>query len=241
MNEPTQDTKEGGFENMGTPIAIVIAGAMVAAALYFGGSGTAGTAVRQPANNDAAAKAENVVPVSTEDHILGNPDAPVKIIEYTDLECPFCKQFHGTMKAVMDTYGAEGKVAWVVRNFPLEQLHPNAPRLALAAECVAAVGGNQAYWNFLDEIVRIAPLNTPFDMTKLETTVAKFAPGTSVMECVEAGTFTEKINQQIADAVASGGTGTPHSILIDAKGRATLIQGSQPLEVVKGMIDKALK
>jgi protein-disulfide isomerase len=241
MNEPTQDTKEGGFENMGTPIAIVIAGALVAAALYFGGSGTQGTAVRPPANDDAAAKAENVVPVSAADHIIGNPEAPVKIVMYTDLECPFCKQFHNTMKSVMETYGAEGKVAWVMRNFPLEQLHPNAPRLALASECVASVGGNQAYWAFLDEIVRVAPLNTPFDMTKLESSVAKFADAKQVAACIEAGTFEEKINQQISDAVASGGTGTPHSILIDAKGTATPIQGSQPLEVVKGMIDKALK
>ena len=229
-----------GMGNMSTPVAIVIAGALVAAALYFGG-GTGGTAVNnQP--TPAKTTPDKMVAVTAADHILGNPDAPVKIIEYTDFECPFCKQFHGTMKQVMDTYGASGQVAWVIRNFPLEQLHPNAPKLAQAAECVAEQGGSKAYFAFLDEVFRVSPINTFFDFTKLDATVKAAGVDVATFEtCFASGKFADKINKEIQDAIASGGTGTPHNILQDKRGKYTLISGSQPLDVVKAAIEAGLK
>jgi protein-disulfide isomerase len=225
------------WNQMGTPIAIVIAGGLVAAALIFGGNG-GGAPAQKPVVKDAPSKAD-IIPVAAGDHIFGNPEAPVKIIEYTDLECPFCKRFHGTMQQIVQEF--DGQVAWVVRNFPLEQLHPNAPLLALTAECIASTAGNDAYWKFLDEIVVVAPLNTPFPMNQLDATVTKFAPLDAVKACVTAGTHVEKIQKQIAEAVASGGNGTPHSIIIDKKGNPTLIQGAQPVEVVRAAVEKALK
>ncbi len=243
VTPPTSPTSGSGstsvdWNQMGTPIAIVIAGGLVALALVFGGNGGGAQVAQRPAEKQAPTK-DQVVAVSPSDHILGNPDAPVKIIEYTDLECPFCKRFHGTMQQIVTEF--DGQVAWVIRNFPLEQLHPNAPALAETAECIASVAGNDAYWKFLDEIVVIAPLNTPFPMNQLDATVAKFAPLDAVKACVTAGTHVEKIQQQIAEAVESGGNGTPHSIIIDKKGNPTLIQGAQPIEVVRAAVQKALK
>lgn len=241
MDTPTNNgNSENTVQNLSTPIAIVIAGALVAAALYFGGTGGTGVTQKQP-TQPAVTKAD-IVPVSSSDHIIGDPNAPIKIIEYTDLECPFCKQFHGTMTTVMNTLGKEGKVAWVIRNFPLEQLHPNAPKLAEAAECVAELGGNTAYIAFLDEIIRISPINTFFDMTKVVATASKIGvDGAKFKTCYDSGKYQGKIAQEIQDAIKSGGTGTPHNILIDKKGNPTLIAGSQPLDVVTAAIEKALK
>jgi hypothetical protein len=59
-----------------------------------------------------------VKPVGPTDHLLGSSTAPVKIIEFSDFECPFCKRFHATMRQLMDEYGKEGKIAWVYRHFP---------------------------------------------------------------------------------------------------------------------------
>ncbi len=83
--------------------------------------------------------------VSGDDHITGNADARVVLVEYSDYECPFCKQFHPTMKQLMTEY--EGDIAWVLRDYPLP-FHPNAQKAAEAAECVADIGGTDAFWEF---------------------------------------------------------------------------------------------
>lgn len=231
-NSPQPPAEES---QMGTPIAIVIAGALVAAAVYFSGSGQ-GPEPRAP---QAGPSKVDVVAVSPADHIYGDPNAPVKIIEYSDLECPFCKRFHETMKQVVAD--SDGQVAWVYRNFPLAQLHPNAQALAEAAECVASVAGNEAYWKFLDALFTIAPLNTPFPMAELDTAITQVTTLAPVKACMTAGTHRAKIEKEVQDAIASGGNGTPHNILIDKKGNTSLIAGAQPYEVVMEAVRKALQ
>lgn len=95
--------------------------------------------------------------VTATDHIRGSIGAPVKIVEYSDLECPFCKMFHETLKEVTASYG--DKVAWVYRPFPLSQLHSMAPKEAEAAECASEIGGNEGFWKFVDKINEITPAN----------------------------------------------------------------------------------
>jgi len=91
----------------------------------------------------------SVVPaVTDDDHIRGNKDAKITIIEYSDFACPFCSRFHGTMLQILEEYN--GQVRWVYRDFPLPQLHPNAQKVAEAAECIAAQNGEETFWNFAD-------------------------------------------------------------------------------------------
>lgn len=223
-------------QNLQIPIAIVAAGALIAAALYFTGAGSSPTT---PADNTPEPK--EVVAVTTSDHILGDPNAPIKIVEYSDLECPFCKQFHTTMKTIIDEYGKNGQVAWVHRHFPLAQIHPNAPTLAEASECVAAQLGNTGFWNFVDAIFAAAPGNARFDMTKLTATAASVgADGAKFDACMKAGTFKAKVEKEFNDAVASGGQGTPHNIVITKDGENIPVPGAQPYENVKAVIEAAL-
>ncbi|HEY4512581.1 MAG TPA: thioredoxin domain-containing protein [Candidatus Paceibacterota bacterium] len=105
----------------------------------------------------------NMVAVTSADHIKGSLSASVKIVEYSDLECPFCKRFHTTMQEVMNTYNKDGKVAWVFRHFPLAQLHSKAPKEAEATECAAELGGNDGFWKFVDKINEITPSNNKLD------------------------------------------------------------------------------
>jgi protein-disulfide isomerase len=106
-----------------------------------------------------------MAPVTDKDHIKGDISAPVKIVEYSDLECPFCKRFHTTMQDVVKSY--DGKVAWVFRQFPLAQLHPKAVKEAEAAECVASLGGNAAFWKFIDKVEEVTPGNNKLDEAKI--------------------------------------------------------------------------
>ncbi|MBS3903249.1 MAG: thioredoxin domain-containing protein [Anaplasmataceae bacterium] len=96
--------------------------------------------------------AEKVSPVSDNDHLRGSPNAKLTIIEFSDLECPFCATFHETMERIMSEYETQGTVAWVYRHFPLESIHPDARRLAHEAECVNELAGNDAFWKYLSSV-----------------------------------------------------------------------------------------
>jgi len=102
-------------------------------------------------------------PVIAKDHLFGNPNADVKIVTYSDFECPFCKRFHGTMEEIMKEYEKEGKVAWIIRPFPLAQLHDKAPYEAEASECANEIGGNAKYWEYVSLLEKITPANNEFD------------------------------------------------------------------------------
>lgn len=108
----------------------------------------------------------------SDDHVLGNPNADVLIIEYSDTECPFCKQFHETMHQVMDQYGKDGKVAWVYRHSPIDQLHPKARKEAEALECANEQGGNDAFWKYADKLFEITPSNNGLDAAQLPVIAA---------------------------------------------------------------------
>jgi protein-disulfide isomerase len=79
------------------------------------------------------------------DHIIGNPNAPILIIEYSDLECPYCKKFGETMKEIVAE--SNGEVAWVYRHWIV---HQGAVAKAAAAECVAKIKGNDSFWKYID-------------------------------------------------------------------------------------------
>ncbi len=89
----------------------------------------------------------NIEGIKDGDRVLGDKDAPITIVEFSDLDCPFCKRFHVTMHQVIDNYD---NVNWVFRHFPLPQLHPDATNKAKTAECVGDVAGEDKFWEFVD-------------------------------------------------------------------------------------------
>ena len=135
------------------PITIVVAGVLIAGAVFL--AGKSGTEPKPNTNPDGSFTARPYTPGV--DHILGNPAAKVKVVEYADLECPYCKTFNTTMHQVMDYYGASGNVAWVYRPFPLTQIHSKAPVEAQAAECAADQGGDAAFFKYNDAVYEGTP------------------------------------------------------------------------------------
>lgn len=77
------------------------------------------------------------------DHIKGNANAEITVIEYSDFECPYCKKFHPTMEQVVKNYN--GQVKWVYRQFPL---HQNSMTKLVAADCVGKLKGDEAYFQY---------------------------------------------------------------------------------------------
>jgi len=228
------------------PAAILIAGLFVAGALYFSGTGSSPVPVVNNGDIQPVAQApeptgstDAVRPVTSEDHIKGNPDAPIKIVEYSDFECPFCKRFHDTMNEVMDKYGESGEVAWVFRQFPLEQLHPvKAQAVAVATECAAEQGGNDAFWKFADGYFDVTLTN---NRTDIETVIPQLVQEIGLDQeafqaCFESGKYDDHIAADIQNAVDTGGRGTPWSVMIGPDGTTYPINGAQPLAAIEQLI-----
>lgn len=217
------------------PITIVIAGVLIAGAVFLVGSkGTpAGTGTTGTKTNVRAYDPKN-------DYILGNPNAPVKVVEYSDLECPFCKTFQATMHQVMNYYGQSGQVAWVFREFPLASLHSKAPQEANAAECAGALGGNNVFWQYVDKIYEITPSSNGLDLAQLPVIAKELGLDTvKFNQCLQNGTYAKKIEANYSEAIAAGGQGTPY-ILIMSNGDALPLSGAQPYDSMRAAIDAVL-
>src|SRR3546814_16796547 len=98
---------------------------------------------------------------------MGSPDASVKVIEFSDFECPFCKGFHRTMGQVMEEYGQDGKVAWVYRHFPIDSIHSKTRKEAQASECAEELGGNDAVGAYAEKLFEGNLSNNSLDITRL--------------------------------------------------------------------------
>ncbi|MFC1662723.1 DsbA family protein [Patescibacteria group bacterium] len=183
----------------------------------------------------------SIKPVTDEDHVKGDLNkAEVVLVEFSDLECPFCKRFHPTMQQVVDDY--DGKVAWVYRHFPLESLHSKARNEAEASECAAELGGNDGFWEFVDALFEVTPSNNGLRPEQLPEIAADIGLDRSEFEsCLDSGKYTDKVNEHLADANAAGGTGTPYSVLIDKDGNTVPVSGALPVDQIKSAIDTLMQ
>lgn len=213
------------------PIAIAIGGVIVALAVY----------VSMPKNPTTGESNSALVrPVDANDHILGNPAAKVMIVEYSDFDCEFCKEFHATLHKVVVSEGAKGDVAWTFRQFPLTEIHQTALAHARAAECVAQVAGNDAFWKFTDLLFA----NQPADITRY----GEFARSAGVQDDTAFATcyasagakLDTRIMADRKNALAMGAQGTPFSLILVNGQKPVVMVGGYSYDAVKGLIDQAL-
>ena len=216
------------------PFTIVIAGALIAGAVFLSGKNQ----TPNPADNNGQITARAYDPAV--DHILGNPNAKVKVVEYLDLECSHCKVFNTTMHKVMDYYGLAGNVAWVQRPFPLGQIHSKAPQEAQAAECAADQGGDAAYFRYTDVLFEITPSDNGLDLTKLPVIAQQIGLDVAKFNsCLSSAKFAKKVQDSYNEAIAAGGNGTPY-VLIMVGTDAVPLAGAQPYASMRAAIDAVL-
>ena len=215
------------------PAAIVAGGIILAIAVYFAFAPSA------PVSPTGTGDPALVRPVSGNDHIFGNPAAPVKIIEYSDYDCAYCKDFDATLRQVIATDGANGSVAWVFRNFPLTELHTDAQKTAEAAECAAQAGGNEAYWKFAALLFE----NQPADPTEFGA-YAKAAgvPGQAFASCyADAATLVDaRIASDSENALQVGAQGTPYSVIVAPGKTPIVMNGAYSYDAVRALLKDAL-
>lgn len=242
-----EDSQSNQQNPLSIPFAIIIAGVIIAASVVYSFSGrqapsVSDNALGQKENQQLAAASPsiaNVVPVSSSDHIRGNPDAAVKIIEFSDLECPFCKQFQTTMEQVSLAYG--NKIAWIYRHYPIAQLHSRAQHEAVASECATEQGGNDMFWKYIDGIFQITPSNNKLDPVQLNAVAEKLGLDTQKFDaCLSSNRYDQKIESQIEDALKSGSQGTPYSVVMVGDKPVTSIDGAYNFASVKQVIDSVI-
>ncbi|MFH1704712.1 MAG: thioredoxin domain-containing protein [Patescibacteria group bacterium] len=227
--------EEGRNNSYAVPLAIIIAGAFIALAIYFTSGG-----VSEIANTDEPATVMR--PVTASDHILGDPNAPVKIVEFADLECPYCKDFHRILIDIMDEYGKDGRVALVYRHFPLSSIHPKAVNEAHASECAAELGGNGAFWDFIERIFTITPSNNGLDLALLPDIAEQIGLNREEFEsCQSSQKHLEAVSDDLKDAISSGGEGTPWSIILnESTGEKIPFNGLISYEDMKMLMESLL-
>lgn len=176
--------------------------------------------------------------------IRGNPDAKVTIVNFDDLECPFCARMHAELfPSTFDRY--QKLVRFVYKDFPLTQIHPWAMHAAVDADCLAAQSG-AVYWNYVDylhahgdEITGQNPnLKRSFDqldrLARDEGTVSKL-DGTQLDACIAKQDETS-INQSLAEADKLGIEGAP-ALFVNGE----RIDGAVPEQQVWDVVDRALR
>jgi protein-disulfide isomerase len=169
------------------------------------------------------------VPVSADKgFVRGAKDAPVTIVEFSDFQCPFCKNATATVKQVVEKY--QGKVKWVFRDFPIPSLHPAAPKAHEAARCAAEQG---KFWEYHDLLFEKSPRQAPEELKQyakdLSLDAAAFA------QCLDSGKHQAAVNSDISEGAQLGITGTPTFFI---NGRQLV--GAQPASTFQKIIDNEL-
>lgn len=168
-------------------------------------------------------------------HVYGNPQAEFTLVEFSDLECPFCQRFHDTPKRIAD--GSNGQINWEWQHYPLQFHDPAANAAAVAAECIGEQVGNQAFWAFTGEYFSHTQLNGqgPEDLEKIALSVG--AQPDPLRSCMSSGKYDEKIQKQISRGTALGVTGTPATVVVDnTTGKHLIVKGAQPAQSFRAAI-----
>jgi protein-disulfide isomerase len=162
---------------------------------------------------------------------IGNPDAKVKIMEFSDFQCPYCKAFHPSVQKAIQEYG--DKILYVYKQFPLS-FHSQANNAALASECAAEQGKFLAYANNLFD------QQTTWGKTTGTQSFKNYAVklglnASQFNQCLDSKKYQDKISNNLKEGQNFGVSGTPATFI-----NSQFESGAVDYATMKGIIDKEL-
>jgi len=171
-------------------------------------------------------EAQNIVAPVADENVLGDADATITVITYTDFECPFCTRHHGTMLQLLEEVD---DVNLVYRHYPLS-FHANAQKSAEATECAADQG---KFWEYVDTLFEKGA-----DVNQLVTYAGEVGLNTATFEdCLNSGKYAQKTQDEMNDGAASGIRGTPGNIVYNNDtGEGVVVSGAQSIDRFKAAI-----
>lgn len=240
------------YQPLFVPLAILFGGVAVAAAIFFTRGSEEEFGVLPPDTSDRE------VEVSVDDDPgIGDPNAPVTIIELVNYECPFCKSFfEQTFPQIKSVYIDTGKVRLVVRDLPLSFHEPAATKGAMAANCARDQKGDEGYFAYRAEIfARTAGGGAGMPEGDYAVAASKIGLDVTVFNsCLSTEKFKDEVAADVAAMeklaqdypdVFSQGIGTPTFFIgkSDRSGTITgrVIAGAQPFESFQRVIDALLE
>ncbi len=250
--------------SLSTPTAILIGAFIISLSILinggvirFKGSGSntsiqAAQVPTQPTEQaPQAAAPETTGPVKVsidDDPFLGDKNAPLTLVDFSDYECPFCKRhFDQTFAQIKKDYVDTGKVKYVYRDLPLSFHDPMATKEAVAANCAREQGGDTAYFKFHSEIFKRTKSNgnglNIDDLYKIAADL-NLTSG-SFKTCLDSDKYKDEVQKDLADATQAGANGTPTFFIgkttQDGIIEGTKIVGAQPYSAFQSAIDNLLK
>lgn len=236
------ETKEASFGQYALPLSILVAAVMISGTLLYtkssaGASTRDGAGTANVGNNAGVVAGPAEVTISDDDTILGDKDAKVAIVEFSDFQCPFCRSFYnGAFDQIKSEYIDTGKAYLVYKHMPLS-FHPAAVVSAQAAECVGEQG---KFWEFHDKIYdeQAKQGGGTIEYSRVELVAWAGDIGVNVADlnsCLDDGRYLDKIEQHITEASKAGVLGTP-SFVINGQS----ISGAQPFAAFQAVIEAEL-
>ncbi len=171
---------------------------------------------------------------------LGQANAPVTLVEFSDYQCQFCRRFFDqTLPDLKTQYIEPGKLRYVFRDFPIDSIHPHARQAAEASHCAGEQG---KYWPMHDLLFQNQQ-SLQVDHLKGYAT-ALGLDATTFGECLAKGTHRERVQQSFTDGINAGVRGTPAFFVgktrSDGSVEGVLISGARPLSVFRQEIERLL-
>lgn len=188
----------------------------------------------------------NIQPIkisADDDPVIGNQDAPITIIEFSDFQCPFCARFQiQTLPLILEQYVETGKVKFVFRDFPIQSSHPNAMPAAAASECADE---QNKFWQYHDMLFENQGIWNKMDFTSAITVFKEYAIELELNQeqfnaCLDSGKYVNEINNDLTDGRNYEVTGTPGFFIGNEKLGFVKVNGAQPFEVFQGIIESQL-
>jgi len=214
-------------------IATGVLAVLLIASIFTGGFGRSSNVANNNAGDEIPTGIANV---NAEDYVdddpsLGNENAPVTIVEFSDYQCPYCSRFRTqTLDQIKEQYIDTGKVRFVYRDFPLTSIHPMAQKSAEASECADEQG---KFWEYHDAIFANQQ-SLSIDNLK------KWAKDLGLNEnkfntCLDSGKYADEVKKDMNDGANLGVRGTPYFLVGN-----TVLEGAYPFEAFQQAIDAQL-
>jgi protein-disulfide isomerase len=222
-----------------TPIAIIIAGVIIALGIIIYGF------ITKESSSTSNTTLFMGKQLQADEYIDGKEDSEVIVIEYSDPECPYCVQVSPTIKKLREEYAK--RIAFSYRHFPLTQIHPHALDESKAIYCAGTVGGTKKYYEYIDTLYsyKMNKQTTQLPATGKED----FAKAIGIdlpafTKCMKGNESEKIVIDSINDGVTAGVQGTPSTFVLlkTKKGYEiiSMVDGARPYEFFRAVIEEAL-